>query len=65
MYNDIDYYEEEYGYDNAYYYDKTKHPRYKTEMCRNMDLYGECTFEGCTFAHLESELRKIKNQTKN
>ena len=59
---DQDYYEEQ---DYGYFYDRTKHPRFKTEMCRNIKLYSECTFKGCTFAHNESELRKApKNLNK-
>ena len=33
--------------------------KYKTEMCRNWELFGKCKFQDkCSFAHGESELLK-------
>jgi len=33
--------------------------KYKTEMCKNWELWGKCKFEKtCSFAHGEHELQK-------
>ena len=56
--------EENYKYGYNYRFDKTKHPKFKTEMCRNIKDYGSCSFNGCTFAHTDVELRKIKMNQK-
>mmetsp|Transcript_11758 Transcript_11758/g.11687 ORF Transcript_11758/g.11687 Transcript_11758/m.11687 type:complete len:95 (+) Transcript_11758:629-913(+) len=33
--------------------------KYKTEMCKNWDLYGKCKFQSkCSFAHGKHELNK-------
>lgn len=66
-YDEEEYYgQEDYGYDNGYCSEqKKKHPKFKTEMCRNIDLYGECNYPNCTFAHDRNELRKLPAKYKN
>ena len=62
---DDDYYDQDddnFKYGFQYRLDKTKHPKYKTEMCRNLETYGHCSFNGCTFAHSDYELRKSSKQ---
>jgi len=34
-------------------------PKFKTQMCRNIEMYGDCNFTGCTYAHSRKELRKM------
>ena len=57
------------NWDNAYYYiEKDKSEEYnnfktkwKTEICRYWEMYGECKFgDSCAFAHGDSELKKRK-----
>ena len=70
-YDEEDYNQEEYNeeqeqpyspstpFPNFTKFDRTKHPKYKTEMCRNIKLKGECHYDNCTFAHSLTELRKL------
>ena len=52
------YYYQERGKDQEYYNFKTK---WKTEICRYWEMYGECKFgDSCAFAHGDSELKKRK-----
>ena len=32
--------------------------KFKTEMCRNWELMGQCTYRGCTYAHGPDDLRQ-------
>ena len=57
------------NWENAYYYlekDKTEEynnfkTKWKTEICRYWEMYGECKYgDSCAFAHGESELKKRK-----
>lgn len=32
--------------------------KFKTEMCRNWELMGQCTYRGCTYAHGPEDLRQ-------
>ena len=32
--------------------------KFKTDLCRNYEQTGQCTFKGCTFAHGADELRQ-------
>ena len=58
-----------YNWDNSYYYmekDNTEEynnfkTKWKTEICRYWEMYGECKFgDSCAFAHGDSELKKRK-----
>ena len=52
------YYYSESRKDQDYYNFKTK---WKTEICRYWEMYGECKFgDSCAFAHGDSELKKRK-----
>lgn len=57
------------NWDNIYYYierDKSEEynnfkTKWKTEICRYWEMYGECKFgDSCAFAHGDSELKKRK-----
>ena len=57
------------NYDNTFHYnEKEKSEEYnnfktkwKTEICRNWEMYGECKYgNNCTFAHGDSELKTRK-----
>ena len=57
------------NWDNIYYYierDKSEEynnfkTKWKTEICRYWEMYGECKFgDSCAFAHGDSELNKRK-----
>ena len=68
-YEDLGYQQKAKNWDNSYYYienDKTEEynnfkTKWKTEICRYWEMYGECKFgDSCAFAHGESELKKRK-----
>ena len=68
-YQGLMYYPKNENYDNIYYYiEKEKNGEYnnfktkwKTEICRYWEMYGECKFgDSCAFAHGDSELKKRK-----
>ena len=68
-YEDLGYQPKPKNWDNSYYYiekDKTEEynnfkTKWKTEICRYWEMYGECKFgDSCAFAHGESELKKRK-----
>ena len=68
-YKDLIYQPKVKNWDNSYYYiEKYKTEEYnnfktkwKTEICRYWEMYGECKFgDSCAFAHGESELKKRK-----
>jgi hypothetical protein len=46
--------------------DFTKNPNYKTEICKNFELYGKCEWmKNCCFAHGKHELREKSNFNSN
>ena len=68
-YEDLVYQPKPKNWDNSYYYierDKTEEynnfkTKWKTEICRYWEIYGECKYgDSCAFAHGESELKKRK-----
>ena len=57
------------NWDNSYYYIEREHTeeynnfktKWKTEICRYWEMYGECKYgDSCAFAHGDSELKKRK-----
>ena len=55
--------------DNSYYYNEREYTeeynnfktKWKTEICRYWEIYGECKYgDSCAFAHGDSELKKRK-----
>ena len=68
-YQGLMYHPKNQNWDNMYYYiEKDKNEEYnnfktkwKTEICRYWEMYGECKFgDSCAFAHGDSELKKRK-----
>ena len=68
-YQDLMYHPKCHNWDNInYYLEKEKNEEYynfrtkwKTEICRNWEMYGQCKFgDNCAFAHGDSELKKRK-----
>jgi hypothetical protein len=68
-YQDLMYQPKNQNCDNMYYYiEKGRNEEYnnfktkwKTEICRYWEIYGECKFgDSCAFAHGDSELKKRK-----
>ena len=68
-YQDLMYHPKNHNWDNInYYLEKDKNEEYnnfrtkwKTEICRNWEMYGQCKFgDSCAFAHGDSELKKRK-----
>ena len=53
------YYNPSYHHSNKHQ-EGAKHPKYKTDMCRRIVEYGECTYPNCSFAHSQKELAKYK-----
>jgi hypothetical protein len=68
-YQDLMYHPKNHNWDGInYYLEKEKNEDYnnfrtkwKTEICRNWEMYGQCKFgDSCAFAHGDSELKKRK-----
>lgn len=46
--------------------DFTKNPNYKTEICKNFEVFGKCEWlKNCCFAHGKNELREKSNFNSN